>query len=101
MHVTAASSAPGQSATAALFAENKIDISITYCSASTGLQKEVPELASFEIPPQFDPHPVYGAAVLSNRPDVLRVALYLLSEKGQAILARNGLVPLTSPAAAP
>jgi molybdate transport system substrate-binding protein len=99
MNVTAATPAPGQSAAAALFAEKKIDISITYCSAAAGLEKELPELTSFAIPPQFDPHPVYGAAVLSDRPEVLRVALYLLSEKGQAILTRNGLVPLTSPAA--
>jgi molybdate transport system substrate-binding protein len=99
MNVTAAAPAPGQSAAAALFAQDRIDISITYCSASTGLEKELPELTSFEIPPQFDPHPVYGAAVLSDRPEVLRVALYLLSEKGQAILARNGLVPLAGAAA--
>jgi ABC-type molybdate transport system substrate-binding protein len=99
MNVTAASPSPGQSAAAALFAEHKIDVSITYCSASTGLLKELPELTSFEIPPQFDPHPVYGAAVLSNRLEVLRIALYLLSGKGQAIVARNGLVPLTGPAA--
>lgn len=99
MDVKATSPAPGQSAAAALFAESKIDISITYCSASTALEKELPALTSFEIPAQFDPHPVYGAAVLSNRPEVMRVALYLLSEKGQAIVKRNGLVPLTSPAA--
>jgi molybdate transport system substrate-binding protein len=86
--------AQGQSMAAALFAGNKIDVSITYCSGAGGLLKEVPGLTSFEIPPQFDPHPVYGAAVLSDRPETLRLALFLLSEKGQAILARNGLVPL-------
>jgi ABC-type molybdate transport system substrate-binding protein len=96
MNVTPASPAAGQSAAAALFAQNKIDMSITYCSGSGNLEKERPELTSFEIPPQFDPHPVYGAAVLSSRLEVLRVALYLLSEKGQAILTRNGLVPLVS-----
>jgi ABC-type molybdate transport system substrate-binding protein len=99
MNVTATAPAPGQSAAAALFAEKKIDMWITYCSASVPLEKEQPELTSFEVPPQLDPHPVNGAAVLSNRPEVLRVALYLLSEKGQAILTRNGLVPLTSPPA--
>jgi len=34
-------------------------------------------------------------AVLSSRPQALRLALFLLSEKGQAIIAREGLVPLT------
>jgi hypothetical protein len=28
----------------------------------------------------------------------MRLALFLLSEKGQAIIARQGLVPLTDPA---
>ena len=97
MDLTAPTVAPGQSAAAALFAADKIDISITYCSASAGLEKEVPGLTSFEVPAKFDPHPLYGAAVLSDRPETLRLVLFLLSEKGQAILARNGLVPLTGP----
>jgi molybdate transport system substrate-binding protein len=97
MDVTAPTVASGQSAAAALFAADKIDISITYCSAAAGLEKEVPGLTSFEVPAKLDPHPLYGAAVLSDRPETLRLVLFLLSEKGQAILARNGLVPLTGP----
>jgi molybdate transport system substrate-binding protein len=97
MDVTAPAAAPGQSMAAALFAAGKIDISITYCSASASLEKEVPELTSFEVPAKFDPHPIYGAAVLSDRPETLRLMLFLLSEKGQTILARNGLLPLTGP----
>jgi ABC-type molybdate transport system substrate-binding protein len=95
MSVTAEPASPGQSAAAALFAANKVDVSITYCSAAASLQKDVPGLDSLEIPAKFDPHPVYGAAVLADRPEVLRLTLFLLSDKGQAILARNGLVPLS------
>jgi hypothetical protein len=40
---------------------------------------------------RIDPRPLYGAAVLSNK---ARLALYLLSDKGQAIIAKQGLVPL-------
>jgi ABC-type molybdate transport system substrate-binding protein len=86
--------AQGQTAQAALFAQDKIDLTIVYCSAA--VEKELPDLlASFPVPVALDPHPQYGVAVLSNRPEVLRTALYLLSEKGQAIVARNGLIPLT------
>lgn len=86
-------SAPGQSALAALFQAGKIDATIVYCSA--GVDKELPDLLSaFPIPPALDPHPVYGMAVLSNKPEALRLALYLLSEKGQATVAKDGLVPL-------
>ena len=89
--------AQGQTAQAALFAQDKIDMAIVYCSAA--VDKELPgQLTSFPMPAALDPHPQYGVAVLSARPEALRLALYLLSEKGQAIVAKNGLVPLTEPA---
>ena len=69
-------------------------MSITYCSASAGLEKEIPDLVSVEVPPALDPHPMYGLAVLSDRPEVLRLAVLLLSEQGQALVARNGLLPV-------
>ncbi len=93
MNVSAAA-APGQSAAAALFVAKKIDMSITYCSGWPALEKEVPDLTSLVVPPQLDPHPVDGVAVLSNRPQAMRVALLLLSLKGQAIIEQQGLVPL-------
>ncbi|HEX3836389.1 MAG TPA: substrate-binding domain-containing protein [Steroidobacteraceae bacterium] len=88
---------PTQSAAAALFATHAIDMSITYCSGTAALEREVPDLTSLVVPPNLDPHPVYGVAVLSARPEVLRLALFVLSEKGQAIIAKEGLVPLTEP----
>ena len=96
MDATASPGTPGQSAMAALFAAHKIDIAITYCSV--GLEKELPkDLVSFPTPAAFDPHPVYGMAVLTAKPEALRLALYLLSGKGQAIIKKNGLVPLLDP----
>jgi molybdate transport system substrate-binding protein len=38
--------------------------------------------------------PIYGLAILSDRPGANRLALFMLSEKGQAILAKGGLLPL-------
>lgn len=83
---------------AALFLSGQVDVAITYCSGAARLLQEAPDLTRFVVPPQLDPHPLYGIAVLSTRPEVLRLALYLLSEKGQAIIARAGLVPLTETA---
>ena len=100
MHVSA-DAAAGQSATAALFLGKKIDMSITYCSAWPALEKEVPELTSLVVPLQLDPHPVDGVAVLSDRPQAMRVALFLLSLKGQAIVAQEGLLPLFDPGVRP
>jgi molybdate transport system substrate-binding protein len=96
-----ADAAAGQSATAALFLGKKIDMSITYCSAWPALEKEVPELTSLVVPLQLDPHPVDGVAVLSDRPQAMRVALFLLSLKGQAIVAQEGLLPLFDSGAQP
>ena len=101
MNLNAKPATPTQSAAAALFASNAIDMSITYCSGFPALEKEVPELTSLVVPPQLDPHPVYGVAVLSAKPQALRLALFLLSEKGQAIVAKEGLVPLTDPVQMP
>jgi molybdate transport system substrate-binding protein len=94
MNATVPAASPGQSPTAALFASRQIDLSITYCSAAGALEKERPELASLPVPPELDPHPVFGLAVLSTNPNALRLALFLLSEKGQAVVAKNGLLPL-------
>lgn len=96
-----ADAAAGQSATAALFLGKKIDMSITYCSAWPALEKEVPELTSLVVPLQLDPHPIDGVAVLSDRPQAMRVALFLLSLKGQAIVAQEGLLPLFDPGVRP
>jgi molybdate transport system substrate-binding protein len=95
MGLTATPSTPNQSPAAALFASKQIDMSITYCSASAALEKEAPDLTSLVVPPQLDPHPLYGVAVLSNKPQAQKLALFLLSEQGQAIIASQGLVPLT------
>ena len=102
MSVTATPLTPTGSSAAALFAAKQIDMSITYCSASSGLTKELPELSSLEVPPSLDPHPVYAVAVLSAKPEVMRVVLFLFSEKGQALIAHQGLLPLMdSPATTP
>lgn len=100
MNVSAAPS-PGQSAAAALFLAKQIDMSITYCSGWPALEKEAPGLTSLVVPPQLDPHPIDGMAVLSDRPQALRIALFLLSQKGQAIIAQEGLVPLLDPGTRP
>jgi molybdate transport system substrate-binding protein len=95
MNLTATPGTPNQSPAVALFAAKQIDMSITYCSASAALEKEAPDLTILVVPPQLDPHPLYGVAVLSNKPQAQKLALFLLSEKGQAIIASQGLVPLT------
>lgn len=94
MNLSAPAAAPGQNPYAALFESRQVDMAITYCSGVGNMMKDAPDLTSLVVPPQVDPHPVYGLAVLSGKPAALRLALFLLSEKGQAIIAQAGLVPI-------
>jgi ABC-type molybdate transport system substrate-binding protein len=88
---------PASKGAVALFSSKQIDMSITYCSASAAMEKEMPELASLEVPAQLDPHPIYGIAVLTSNPAAMRLALFLLSDKGQEIIAQENLIPLLEP----
>jgi molybdate transport system substrate-binding protein len=85
---------PASQSAAALFSSKQIDMSITYCSGSAAIEKETPELASLEVPAQLDPHPIYGIAVLTTNPAAMRLALFLLSDKGQEIVAKENLIPI-------
>ena len=98
MSLSAAPAKPNQGPYA-LFESRKVDMMITYCSHTANLGQDAPELTSLVVPPQLDPHPMYGLAVLSGKPAALRLALFLLSEKGQAIIAHAGLVPIAEPPA--
>jgi molybdate transport system substrate-binding protein len=96
MNAVATLPPPAQGAVA-LFTSGQIDVSVTYCSASSALEKEMPELASLEVPSELAPDPVYGIAVLTNNPAAMRLALYLLSDKGQQIIASERLIPILAP----
>jgi molybdate transport system substrate-binding protein len=83
----------GLGGVASLFRNNQIDLMVIYCSAAPELEKSA-EVDSVPFPPDLEPKPVYGMAVLSAKPAALRVALLLVSEQGQAILAQAGLLPI-------
>ena len=85
---------PGHSAAATIFLDNHADALIYYCSGGADLVAEVPDLVSTPLPPPLDIRPVYGLAVLSDRPEAARLALFLLSDSGQALLAKAGLTPV-------
>ena len=84
----------GHSAAANIFLENRADALIYYCSGDADLVAEVPDLVSTPLPASLDVRPVYGLAVLSDRPEAARLALFILSDAGQALLAKAGLSPI-------
>lgn len=49
------------------------------------------------VPSALEVGPVNGLAVLSDRSDANRLALFMLSQHKQAILAKGGLLPVVKP----
>jgi molybdate transport system substrate-binding protein len=82
---------------AAEFKANRIDAMIAYCSADAAFEKDVPDLEAIPFPASLDPAPVFGLVVLIDQPAALKTALFVLSEPGQALLRRAGLIPLLAP----
>ncbi len=84
----------GHSPAASIFLENRADALLYYCSGTAALKSEVKGLVNMPVPDALEVHPVYALTVLSNNPDAARFALFILSTKGQDILAKFGLLPL-------
>lgn len=87
---------PGHSAAAMIFLGNQADALLYYCSGAAATAREVPGVVSIPVRDALEVGPVYGLAVLSAQPDAMRLALFMVSERGQAILAHAGLLPLVS-----
>lgn len=87
--------APGQNRVALAFQTNETDLMILYCSGAPAIEKAAPDLIAFPFTGDLDVHPVDGMAILSKNPSALRLALFLVSEKGQAIFKEAGFI--TSP----
>jgi molybdate transport system substrate-binding protein len=88
----------GHSIPASIFLADKADILVNYCSGQREVMRDVPDLISTRLPSDIDVVATYGLAVLTDNPAAARLALFLLSDKGQAIVADNGLVAVFAPA---
>ncbi|MBV8911904.1 MAG: substrate-binding domain-containing protein [Acetobacteraceae bacterium] len=88
---------PGKGAVEGVFLANAADMMLGYCSGAAAVQHEVPSLVSVPLPPGLTVGLAYGLIVLSNNPWAARFALFVMSEKGQAILAKHGFQPVALP----
>lgn len=88
---------PGHSAAASLFLADKADMLLYYCSGAATAVKEMSGLVYVPVPDALEVGPVYGLAVLTSRPEAARLALFMLSGAGQALLVKAGLLPLLPP----
>jgi molybdate transport system substrate-binding protein len=84
----------GKTPAASIFLGDKADILIYYCSGQKDTLRDVPDLVSRPLPAALDVTAVYGLTFLTQSSDAERFALFLLSDEGQAILARHELKPV-------
>ena len=85
---------PGHGPVQGVFLANRADIVLGYCSGSAPVMQEVPGLVSIPVPPALSVGAAYGMIVLSDDPLAARFALFVMSERGQAILQRSGFDPV-------
>lgn len=80
-----------------VFLTNAADMMLGYCSSAETVQRSLPELVSVPLPPDISVGPAYGMVVLTDNPLAYRFALFVMSETGQAILAKHGFQPVALP----
>jgi ABC-type molybdate transport system substrate-binding protein len=82
---------PDRSIYGVLVAEGKADVFLTYCTNALAARREYPTLQVIDIPATLAVGADYGLAVAPKaQSDAHAFALFILSEQGQRILARQG-----------
>jgi ABC-type molybdate transport system substrate-binding protein len=90
---------PGRSLYAMMMSEKHADIFLAYCTAAQEAKKEVPSLQIVDIPEALAVGADYGLTIVTGaRPEAARLAMYILSPSGQAILGNYGFSPVALPA---
>ncbi len=85
--------------------DGRLDVILAYCSGAAGYEaarKKAPDadVAFTHLPPKLNVGPEYGLAVIKGaKPEAADLALFILSPEGQAILKKNGFVPIALPSA--
>ena len=81
--------------------ERRADVFLTYCTNAVLARKEVPALQVVSIPDALAVGADYGLIVRKDAPaEAGRLALFILSPAGQAILADYGFVATAVPSSA-
>lgn len=86
---------PGIGAVSWHLREGQADVFLGYCTSGAVARRELPGTGVHDLPQELAVGADYGLALLSRRPEAVRLALFTLSPAGQAILARHGFAPVT------
>lgn len=89
---------PGRTAYGALVAQGAADLFLTYCTNARAAQAEEPGQQVVALPEALTVGADYGLTVMREASATAhRLALFILSRDGQAILARHGFAAPTLP----
>jgi len=89
---------PGRSVYGMLIAHRSADIFLTYCTNAALAAREVDGARVIALPEPLAVGASYALAVVDpSRPGAERFALYVLSVRGQEILAEHGFTPVALP----
>ncbi len=81
----------GRNAYGWVMEEGRADIFLTYCTNALLARRELPDLQTIALPADLSVGADYGLIVLDGAPpEAWKLALYILSPAGQALLARHG-----------
>ena len=81
----------GRNQYAWVIASGKADIFLTYCTNAVLAQKEIASVQIVQVPPELSVGADYGMIVLKDAPPPAdALARFILSDAGQAILAKYG-----------
>ena len=87
---------PGHSTAALILLTGQTDAVLYYRGGAAAAAQEASGLVSIPLPDSLEVGPLYGLAVLSGRAEAAQLALFMVSERGQAILAQGGPLPLVA-----
>ena len=74
--------------------EGRADVFLGYCTSGAQAARDLPGAGVHELPEPLAVGADYGLALLSARPEAVRLAFFSLSPVGQAILTRHGFAPV-------
>jgi molybdate transport system substrate-binding protein len=81
---------------AALVSSGEVDIFLTYCTNASQAQKEIPDLRIVQVPEELAVSAGYGLTLMKDaRLHAARFAEFVLSRRGQEILAGHGFTPVS------
>lgn len=72
------------------FERGAAELFLTYCTSTALARAADPALQQVAIPASLSVAADCGLILLSDRPEAARLALFILSPAGQAVLARHG-----------